>query len=212
VRVIYHGLPSRTPAARATARELLCGERRWGDAPVVGFVGRLEPEKGCRAFLRVATKVAAAVPSARFVMIGEGSERKALEADILAAGLSDRAQMTGEIADIEKLYPALDVLVSTSQRETFGLALLEAMAAGVAVAAFRVGGVGELIDLGAGLTVAPGEDAGLADAVISLLRQPDRRGALGQQARARVAARFGVDRMAAEVAKVYDAVCARRAH
>jgi len=212
VRVIYHGLPSRAPAARATARELVCGERGWADAPVVGFVGRLEPEKGCRAFVRVAAKVAAALPSARFVMVGEGSERNTLEADLLAAGLSDRLQMTGEIAEIENLYPALDVLVSTSQRETFGLALLEAMAAGVAVAAFRVGGVGELIDAGAGLTVAPGDDAGLANAVISLLRDPQRRGALGLQARERVAARFGVDRMAAEVTKVYDAVCARRAH
>jgi len=72
--------------------------------------------------------------------------------------------------------------------------------------------VGELIDAGAGLTVAPGDDAGLANAVISLLRDPQRRGALGLQARERVAARFGVDRMAAEVTKVYDAVCARRAH
>ena len=212
VRVIYHGLPARAPAQRPTARALVCGQRGWDAAPLVGFVGRLEPEKGCRAFVRVAAKVAAAVPAARFVMIGEGSERKALEAEILAAGLSDRVRMTGEMGEIEKAYPALDVLVSTSQRESFGLALLEAMAAGVAVAAFRVGGVGELIDAGAGVTVAPGDVSGLAHAVLSLLREPDRRSALGRQACRRVTARFAVDRMAGEVAKVYDAVCAGRAH
>lgn len=212
VRVIYHGLPARAPGPRSTAQALVCGERGWDAALLVGFVGRLEPEKGCRAFVRVAAKVAAAVPAARFVMIGEGSERKALAADIRAAGLSDRVRMTGEMGEIEKAYPALDVLVSTSQRETFGLALLEAMAAGVAVAAFRVGGVGELIDAGAGVTVAPGDVSGLADAVISLLREPDRRSALGRQACERIAARFAAERMAGEVANVYDAVCAGRAH
>jgi glycosyltransferase involved in cell wall biosynthesis len=47
VRVIYHGLPARAPAPRPTARALVCGERGWDAAPLVGFVGRLEPEKGC---------------------------------------------------------------------------------------------------------------------------------------------------------------------
>ncbi len=211
VRVIYHGLAPCRPVTRAAARALLNGGSQASEAPLVGFVGRLEPEKGGRTFVRVAAAVAAALPAARFVIIGDGSERHALAADVIAAGLSDRLRMVGEVREIEKLYPALDVLVSTSRRETFGLGLLEAMAAGVAVAAFRVGGVGELVDAGAGVTVSPGDVAALVAAVVSLLREPERRAALGERARQRATARFGVARMAAEVAHVYDEALSTKA-
>jgi glycosyltransferase involved in cell wall biosynthesis len=201
LRLIYHGLSLPSHSALRTPQSAF---------RTVGFVGRLEPEKGCRDFVRMATQVAAAVPDARFVITGDGSQRERVAADVAAAGLSARVQMLGAVADIERVYSTLDVLVSTSQRETFGLAILEAMAAGVAVAAFRVGGIAELIAAGAGESITPGDVTALANVVIELLRDPSRRRALGARARERVAQRFTATRMADEVAQVYDAVAAGR--
>ncbi|MBI1816451.1 MAG: glycosyltransferase [Deltaproteobacteria bacterium] len=202
LRLIHHGLLSTPHSAFRIPHSAL--------RSTVGFVGRLEPEKGCRDFVRMASQVAAAVPDARFVIVGDGSQGDRVAADVVAAGLSARVQMLGAVADIDRVYPTLDVLVSTSQRETFGLAILEAMAAGVAVAAFRVGGVTELIAAGAGESVAAGDVTGLANVVIELLRDPGRRQALAARARERVAQRFTATRMADEVAQVYDAVVAGR--
>ncbi len=208
LRVIYHGLHGLPLVPQSAIPNPQSAIRN--SHPTVGFVGRLEPEKGCRDFVRMATQVAAAVPDARFVITGDGSQRERVAADVAAAGLSARVQMLGAVADIDRVYPTLDVLVSTSQRETFGLAILEAMAVGVAVAAFRVGGVGELIAAGAGESVTPGDVTALANVVIELLRDPSRRRALGARARERVAQRFTATRMADEVAQVYDAVAAGR--
>jgi glycosyltransferase involved in cell wall biosynthesis len=218
VRVIHPGLRAMETVTSDQAREALKAVLAARGPAIdlrnrllVGFVGRLEPEKGCRHFVALSARVAAAVPDARFVIVGEGSQRLAVVADIEAAGLRDRVVMTGSVNEIERMYPAFDVLVSTSERETFGLAILEAMAAGVAVAAFRVGGVGELIEAGVGESVPPGDVVALADRVVALLRDAARRQALGTRARQRVAERFSAAHMAEEVARVYDAVYTARA-
>jgi glycosyltransferase involved in cell wall biosynthesis len=217
VQVIPHGIPLRDgsppeQARRAIAVALARGSGRvdaWS-GPIVGFVGRLEPEKGGRQFVATAACVARAVPEARFVMIGDGSQRGSIEADAREAGLGDRLVMLGDVAEVERFYPAFAVLVSTSLRETFGLAILEAMAAGVPVAAFRTGGVGELLEAGAGEGVSVGDVRGLAEVVVELLRDPARRSSLARRARQRVSEQFTATRMAHEVARVYDDVlCAR---
>jgi len=211
VCVVHHGLSS-MPACNvmtAAAARAALGLAFAPTAPIVGFVGRLEPEKGCRCFVQVVARVATERPDARFVMVGDGSQRAAVVADIATAGLRDRVVLTGARAEVERVYPAFDVLVSSSQRETFGLAILEAMAAGVAVAAFNVGGVGELIDAETGELVEAGDIAALADRVVALLRDANRRLTLTTRAR-RVAERFTASRMAGEVAAVYDAVLSKR--
>ena len=212
VRVVHLGLPlTPSPATiDSTRARAALGLRTPESAPLVGFVGRLEPEKGCRRFVQVAARVAAARPDATFAVVGDGSQRDLVAADVAAAGLRERLVMTGQRADIEQLYPAFDVLVSTSLRETFGLAILEAMAAGVAVAAFDVGGVRELVGSDTGELVRADDVEALAHAVIGLLRDPERRRAIGARARVVADERFTATRMVDQVVAIYDEVLAAR--
>ena len=211
VRVIHLAIadnPAFASTTPAAARAAL-GLEGTPTAPVVGFVGRLEPEKGCRRFVQVAARVAAEVPAAQFVMIGDGSQRSAVAADVAAAGLAQKFVLAGARSKVETLYPAFDVLVSCSERETFGLAILEAMTAGVSVAAFDVGGISEVL-AGAGELAPAGDIAALAARVTGLLRDADRRTELGRLAQARVAERLTARQMASQVGDVYEAVMEQR--
>jgi glycosyltransferase involved in cell wall biosynthesis/capsular polysaccharide biosynthesis protein len=114
------------PALRAATRERLgIPERRY----VVGAVGRLEPTKR----FDVLVEAVAEVEDATLLLVGEGSERSALEALAASRGLADRTVFTGEAADVPALLCAMDVFAAPSPEETFGLAVLEALAAGLPV-------------------------------------------------------------------------------
>ncbi|MFD7643791.1 glycosyltransferase [Kitasatospora sp. NPDC059795] len=101
-----------------------------GDAFVIGGVGRLVPGKR----FHVPLEALAALPeSARLLLVGEGPERAALTARAERLGVRERLVLTGERDDVPELLTAMDVLVSPSREETFGLAALEALAAGLPV-------------------------------------------------------------------------------
>jgi glycosyltransferase involved in cell wall biosynthesis len=171
----------RCPAARTPAR----GER----SAVVGFAGRLNPEKGADVFLRAASLVAGVVLGARFVVIGDGRLRGVLEALAGDLGLlEERVRFLGFRDDAADLIAGLDIL-----------AVGEAMAAGVPVVVSRVGGLPDQVThRRTGLVVDPQDPEGLAAALVSLLLAPDEARQLGEAGRG-YAARFPhaalVDRM-----------------
>jgi glycosyltransferase involved in cell wall biosynthesis len=106
---------------------------------------------------------------------------------------------------------ASDVFVMSSLWEGFGLVFLEAMSAGVPVLATRVSGVPEVVvDGETGILVPPREERPLAEAMLRLARDPELRAALGRAGRARVRARFGLDRMVDETLEVYRSLAPRR--
>src|SRR5258707_10870812 len=125
-------IPVRPHAARPG------GER----SAVVGFAGRLIPEKGADVFLRAASLVAGVVPEARFVVIGDGRLRGELEALAGDLGLlGERVRFLGFRGDAADLIAGLDILAVPSGSEGTALVVGEAMAAGVPVVASRVGGL-----------------------------------------------------------------------
>jgi L-malate glycosyltransferase len=150
------------------------GER----SAVVGFAGRLIPEKGADIFLRAASLVAGVVPEARFVVIGDGRLRGELEALAGDLGLlEERVRFVGFGGDAAGLIAGLDIL-----------AVGEAMAAGVPVVASRVGGLPDQVThRRTGLVVDPEDPEGLAAALVSLLLAPDEARQLGEAGRARAA-------------------------
>lgn len=125
------------------------------DAPLVGFVGRLERVKGPDRFLDVAAESAG---DARFVLIGGGSLEPEVRTEISRRHLDPRVALVGQVEDAMSLMPQLDVLALTSRHEGLPMVLLEAAATGLPVVAFEVGGVGQLLDGGpAAVCVPPGD-------------------------------------------------------
>jgi glycosyltransferase involved in cell wall biosynthesis len=175
------------------------------DAPVVGMVARLHPDKGHALFLEAAGRIAAAEPDAVFVLCGAGVTAQALR---LPPGLEGRVRPLGVRGDVPAVLAACDVAVSASVSEGFPNAVGEAMACAVPCVVTDVGDAALLVG-DAGVVVPPRDAPALASAVLGLLAMPPaRRQVLGERARSRVAERFSLASTAAAYARLHAAVAA----
>ncbi len=175
------------------------------EAPLLGFVGRLHPQKNVAALLAAMKQVKERFPAARLVVVGDGELRSALEAQAQALGLQSSVIFAGQRTDVPEILAALDAFTLPSLWEGLPNAALEAMAAGLPVIATRVGGVPEVVvDEVTGLLVPPGDSNALAEAIVRLLQDPDGRQAMGQAGRERVRAHFSVERMVRETEALYE--------
>jgi glycosyltransferase involved in cell wall biosynthesis len=153
--------------------------------------------------------IAARFPETQFVLAGidtsaSGEVRKQLEALVSELGLNDRFYFLGWLDDAEKLLCAMDVFVSASETESFGLAIVEAMAAGTAVVATATEGAREVIeDQRTGLLVPIGDVERIAGSVINLLSDPEKRRAIATQSAQSALERFSLTRMVDEVLRAY---------
>jgi glycosyltransferase involved in cell wall biosynthesis len=178
------------------------------DGPVVGAVARLVPVKGLHHLIDAAPIVLRHCPRARFLLVGEGEMRPALEARVRAKGLQDRVLFTGFREDAASVMAGIDLIVLPSINEGMGRVLVMAMALGKPIVASRVGGVGELLGEGeAGILVPPGDPAALAEAISMLLQDPPRARTLGEAGRRR-APRYSAETMLEALAKLYHEVMA----
>lgn len=172
---------------------------------VVGTVGELKRQKGQEDFLRAAARVAREDRSCHFVIAGGGERRAALERLAAELRLKNRVTFTGWVDEVAPLLGALDLYVSASHTESFGLAIVEAMAAGLPVVATATEGAREIIDDGeTGLVVPVGDQEALAASILRLLKDEAERARLGGRARAAAHERFSLDRMVDATEKVYE--------
>jgi glycosyltransferase involved in cell wall biosynthesis len=178
---------------------------------VFGFVGRFVPIKDLPTLVRAFAQVAARVPDARLMLVGDGELRSAIERLVIELQLSDRVRFTGWVRDIQAIYGALDVAVLPSINEGTPLVLLEAMAAGRPVIATAVGGVEDIVSRDRmGLLVPPRDVRALAEAMARLAECPAMRGELGAAARRGMSVRFGRDGVVHRVAALYQGLLAQR--
>jgi glycosyltransferase involved in cell wall biosynthesis len=176
------------------------------DARLVGVVARVISIKGQDVFLRAAGRLAPENPSLHFVIAGDGEQREEFEALARALALDGRVHFLGWRRDIPFVLANLDVVVLPTVLDFEGvpLALIEALASRRPVVATRVGGVGELVRDGeTGLLVEPRDDAGLAGAIATLVREPSRMNALAERGQRLVIDVYQRDRMIAETEKFY---------
>jgi glycosyltransferase involved in cell wall biosynthesis len=182
-------------------------ESRPGDRPfTLAYVGRISAEKGPLDFVATALAVSRRDPDSVFVVLGDGPDLPAMREAVAAAGLGNRFDFRGfrPPAELKAAYRAMDVLVLPSRREGLPLALLEACAMGVCVAAFSVGGVPELITHGRnGLLAEPGNTEDLARQILTLRQDPALRDRLREQARATVVSHFSVVAQVRKLEAVY---------
>ena len=195
------------------------GRERLGLRPddrVVGIIGRLVPWKGHEVFLRAMAQVAASMPHLKCLIIGDaesgdeeqGSRRYRAELEDLVRelGLADRVKFLGWRGDVPQLLSTMDLLVHSSiEPEPFGRVIIEGMAAGKPVVAVAAGACPELIENGvSGLLVPPGDADALAEAVKTLLQDPDRMRAMGIVARRQVENRFSIAEHVRRIEQIYD--------
>jgi len=174
-------------------------------APLIGNVAALAPHKGQRHLVDAAARVVRRVPDARFLILGDGELRAALERQIKDLGLDRHVTLAGFRSDALGLMKSFDVFAMSSVTEGLGSAVLEAMACERAVVATRTGGLPEAVDDSrTGLLVPPRDDAAMADAIVRLLDDASLRAQFGQAGRARVARQFSVEHLVAKTVQVYE--------
>jgi glycosyltransferase involved in cell wall biosynthesis len=179
--------------------------------PVVGFVGRLVPDKGGALLLQAAKKVLAVCPEAKFVFVGEGPSRNEWEALAAQLGISESVVFTGVRKDMPGVYASLNVAVLPSLVESMPMCLLEAMASSQPVIATRVGEVPRLvIPEETGLLLKPGDINELTAAILRLLQDSNLAERLGKNGRALVSRNFSADAMAKSYVEVYSQVLAKQ--
>lgn len=175
----------------------------------VGLVGRLQRWKRVELLLRAVPLVVAAAPQTTFSIVGGGDP--SIDPDYpdelreLAhrLGVENAVTFTGHVSRPGELIGGLDVLVHTADREPFGLVYLEAMARQVPVVAPLVGGSTEIVRHGVdGLLVDVSDADALAQALLALLSDPERRRCMGAAGRERVRELFTLERMTAEAWRV----------
>jgi glycosyltransferase involved in cell wall biosynthesis len=173
----------------------------------VAVIGRLSPEKGHSVFIEAFAEVAARVPSAKAVLVGDGPERLRLEGLVKEAGMAGRITFAGHRGDVSEVYAAVDLVVIPSWSEGLPNVLLEAMLHGKAVVATEVGGVPEVLqNAGVGWLVKPGDAAQLALAVTEALCDAERRRADGRTSAAYVRAHYSPARRADAIINIYREV------
>ena len=172
---------------------------------IIGTIGRLSSEKGHKYFIQAAQEVLKYFPDAIFLIMGEGYLRKSLESYIKKLDLDKNVKLLDYRKDIREILSLLEIYVSSSLRESFGLALCEAMASNKAVVATSVGVAPEIIiNNETGILVQPKDAQALAGGIIKLLENESLRTKISKSAGTLIRSRFSLDNMIQKYENVYS--------
>jgi len=186
-------------AAPSLRQELGAGSGR-----LVGFVGRLVPDKGGALLLSAAQAVLDVFPDVRFVFAGEGAARAEWEALAVRLGIASQVVFAGRRDDMPAVYASLDIVVLPSFQEAMPMCLLEALAAARPVVATAVGAIPKVVVPGlTGLLCEPGDAQALSMSLLRLLRDPELGRRLGNHGRAHVTRHFAAEVVAESYMALY---------
>lgn len=213
VRVIPNGVDVQRfrpqPAQRAALRRELGIP---ADTPLCGIVAALRPEKNHLLFLRAAALVRHEMPSAQFVIVGDGPQREQLVRAARSATLGASVHFLGTRDDIPQILAGLDLFALTSHNEANPVSILEAMASGLPVVSTRVGSVWESVEeCVTGFLVPPGDADELAARWLHVLQNLGQAREMGRAGRELVVARWSLQQMVEGyedlIAEIYRRKC-----
>jgi glycosyltransferase involved in cell wall biosynthesis len=210
--VIRNGVPVDAIDGAAAARDRTRSEL--GVDPqhaVIVAVGRLEPVKNQSTLMTAMSSVIARLPHAKLVVVGGGPLRASLQATVEALGLVDSVILAGPVptSRVYEFLHASDLFVLPSLVEGLGVALIEAMAAGIPCVASDLPATRELITDGeSGCLVDPRSPHAIADAIVRLLTDSTDAARLASAARRSAVQRFGIDSAVAEYESLYETLLA----
>ena len=205
IRLVHNGIDIKRNQKPVTSNQNEI-KKRYGlkDGPLVGIIARLSEVKGHKYLLIAMKKVIAEIPQAQLLIVGEGSLKKDLQ------GLAEQLEIIQSIyfipavSDTVEPLSIMDVFVMPSLEEGLGLSIMEAMFAGVPVAATAAGGITTLVkDNQTGILVKPADAHNLALAIIELIKNKEKARSLSSSARDLIVREFSLEKMARETEKVY---------
>jgi len=196
------------PIVAVSARETSLERAVERDGRRILTIARLSQEKGLSYLIKAAEQVVVARPGVQFVIYGEGYLRDSLKAEIDDAGLGGQVHLAGSFTrgELPGIMGEADMFVLPSITEGFPVSVIEAMAWGLPIVATAVGGVPELVEDGVTALLCPPRDvSGLTQAILTLINDPMRSGAMGAAARsAYQSGRFRPESVAARFNDVYS--------
>jgi glycosyltransferase involved in cell wall biosynthesis len=172
--------------------------------PLIGIVARLVPIKAHELFFEAAAHVLKTLPTARFVVVGDGERRAELETLVERMGLHQAVTFLGWRRPMLGVYADLDVVALTSRNEGSPVAMIEAMASARPVISTEVGGVPDVVVDGVtGLTVPSGDAHAMGDGILRLLRERELADRLAAAGRRHVYPRYDSSRLVKDVRDLY---------
>lgn len=207
INVIYNGVELSTfDGDRVDARRFLAQQLGLSpDAKHIISASRLTSGKGHEQAVAIIAQLVREIANVHLVVAGGGDYIDEVRKMIQRQGLGDHIHLVGFRTDIPRLLCGSDVFLFTSERDAHPRAVIEAMAAGLPVAAFGVDGVAEtVVDGETGYLLPAGDVTGLAEAVLYLLRHPAQAAEMGQRGRERIEDHFTAARTAAQVSQVIE--------
>jgi glycosyltransferase involved in cell wall biosynthesis len=172
---------------------------------IVGYAGRLSPEKGAIYLLSAVPEILARFPATGFVFAGEGRQKEFLLDESKRLGIDYAVKFIGPRKDIPLVLSVLDVYVLPSEREGLPMSLLEAMAAKCAIVASNVGGIPAAIEHGSnGLLTPPKSPEDIAGAITILLENTELRHTMGQKAREKFELLYTAKAMTRTYERLYE--------
>ena len=177
---------------------------------VVGILARLHPVKGLSTFIRAAKEVLAVNPSVKFLIGGEGEERRSLERQIRSLGLSGSITLLGYINDSYEFMSALDINVLSSISESFPYSILEGAKLRKATISTNVGGISDLVEHGEnGYLFVPGDYRSLAGYIIELANDAEKRKEMGEKIFLKARDMFSLENMCKTQLEIYRVILSR---
>jgi glycosyltransferase involved in cell wall biosynthesis len=212
ISVIYNGV--RTDTFHPSSQKRATFRLKYGIKEreiAVGISSRIAEEKGHRTFIEAAKIVAREDLKVKFIIAGDAvfdvnmDFKDEMIELVRKSGIDSIVLWTGFIEKTDELFPALDILVVASHAEPFGRVVIEAGACGIPVVGTAEGGIPEIIKDGeTGILVPPKNPLLMAEAIIELARDKERRLALGQKARKRITRDFTLSRQVEAVERLYE--------
>jgi glycosyltransferase involved in cell wall biosynthesis len=203
--IVYEGIEI---PARPSGEQRAQARARWrvpADAPLLGCVGVLSPDKGQEWLIRALAELRKKFPSAKLLLAGDGPCRQRLQRLAQEVGIADAVIFAGFISDVENAYAALDVFLLPSFFEALSNALMSAMAYAIPSIAFNLGGPAEIIeDSKSGLLVEPGNVEALRSAISKILDDAALASSVGENGRRRIEQDFSAAKMVGEMLRVYE--------
>jgi glycosyltransferase involved in cell wall biosynthesis len=183
------------------------------DAPVIGMVGRLAPEKGHADLIEAVARIVGDFPDLRVVLVGTGRSEPEIRANIERLGLQKHFILTGFRTDVPELVAMFDIFTLTPiSGESLGTSILEGFLMEKPAVATDVGGVRQSVRDGeTGFLAPPHAPERLADCYLRLLRDPELGRKMGRRGREMVLAEFGADALAEQTEQLYFRLLGRGA-
>jgi glycosyltransferase involved in cell wall biosynthesis len=177
------------------------------DAPLAGIAAALRPGNNHELFFRAAERVRQSLPSAQFLIVGDGPESQRLVALRDKLGLQGTLHLLGARTDIPEILAALDVFALSSKEDGKGISILEAMATGKPVVAPRVGSVSEMVEDGRTGYVTPvGDLDSLAARMLELLASPSQARMMGEAGRVAAVEHWSLERMTGDYEELIESI------